>query len=80
MVYYRLDDHHIVGLLAQGLDHVRGRQGPGALTGPQPSACTVCEVHAESTFKVEGIDCREEVALLERRFKHLAGLEAFRRT
>jgi Cd2+/Zn2+-exporting ATPase len=37
----------------------------------------VCEVHAESTFKVEGMDCREEVALLERRFKHLKGLEAF---
>ena len=27
--------------------------------------CTVCELHAESTFKVEGMDCREEVALLE---------------
>ena len=39
--------------------------------------CTVCEVHAESVFKVEGLDCHEEVALLERRFKHLAGLEAF---
>jgi len=37
----------------------------------------VCELHAESTFKVEGMDCREEVVLLERRFKHLAGLEAF---
>ncbi len=41
------------------------------------SSCTVCEVHAESTFKVEGLDCREEVILLERRFKHLAGLEDF---
>ncbi len=40
-------------------------------------ACTVCEVHAESTFRVEGLDCHEEVALIERRFKHLAGLEAF---
>ena len=40
-------------------------------------SCSVCEVHAESTFKVEGMDCREEVVLLERRFKHLAGLEAF---
>jgi Cd2+/Zn2+-exporting ATPase len=37
----------------------------------------VCELHAESTFKVEGMDCREEVALIERRFKHLPGLEAF---
>jgi Cd2+/Zn2+-exporting ATPase len=41
------------------------------------ATCTVCELHAESTFKIEGMDCREEVALLERRFKNLAGLEAF---
>ncbi len=41
------------------------------------TACTVCELHAESTFKVEGMDCREEVALLERRFKNLVGLEDF---
>src|SRR5207249_6512 len=40
-------------------------------------SCTVCELHAESTFKVEGMDCREEVALLERRFKNLPGLEDF---
>ncbi|HEY6210774.1 MAG TPA: cation-translocating P-type ATPase [Vicinamibacterales bacterium] len=39
--------------------------------------CTVCELHAESTFKIEGMDCREEVSLLERRFKHLKGLEDF---
>src|SRR5918996_1521421 len=39
--------------------------------------CTVCELHAESTFKVEGMDCREEVVLLERRFKNLPGLEDF---
>ncbi|MBK5297815.1 MAG: cadmium-translocating P-type ATPase [Vicinamibacteria bacterium] len=41
------------------------------------TACTVCEDHAESVFKVEGLDCHEEVALIERRFKHLAGLETF---
>ena len=40
-------------------------------------ACANCEVHAESTFKVEGMDCREEVALIERRFKHLSGVEDF---
>jgi Cd2+/Zn2+-exporting ATPase len=39
--------------------------------------CAVCELHAESTFKIEGMDCREEVVLIERRFKHLAGLEDF---
>jgi copper chaperone CopZ len=41
------------------------------------TTCTVCELHAESTFKIEGMDCREEVAILERRFKNLIGLEAF---
>jgi Zn2+/Cd2+-exporting ATPase len=38
--------------------------------------CTVCEVHAESIFKVEGMDCQEEVAILQRRLTRLAGLEA----
>jgi Zn2+/Cd2+-exporting ATPase len=37
----------------------------------------VCELHAESTFRIEGMDCREEVTLIERRFKHLPGLEGF---
>jgi Cd2+/Zn2+-exporting ATPase len=41
------------------------------------TTCTVCELHAESTFRVEGMDCREEVAMLERRFKNLVGLEDF---
>jgi len=46
------------------------------MTAPT-ATCTVCELHTESTFKVEGMDCREEVALLERRFKNLPGLEDF---
>ena len=33
--------------------------------------CPVCELHAESTFKIEGMDCHEEVAILERRLKRL---------
>ncbi|MGB7219316.1 MAG: cation-translocating P-type ATPase [Vicinamibacterales bacterium] len=41
------------------------------------NVCTVCELHAESTFKIEGMDCREEVVILERRLKNLVGLEAF---
>jgi len=41
------------------------------------AVCTVCELHAESTFRIEGMDCREEVALIERRFKHLPGVEDF---
>jgi Cd2+/Zn2+-exporting ATPase len=40
------------------------------------ATCTVCEVHAESVFKVEGMDCHEEVAILEKRLKKLTGLEA----
>src|SRR5215218_2129339 len=41
-----------------------------------PGVCPVCEVHAESVFKIEGMDCHEEVAILERRLKSLSGLEA----
>ena len=41
------------------------------------TTCSVCELHAESTFRIEGMDCREEVAMLERRFKNLTGLEDF---
>jgi Zn2+/Cd2+-exporting ATPase len=40
------------------------------------SSCPICELHAESTFKIEGMDCHEEVAILERRLKRLSGLEA----
>ena len=41
----------------------------------KPAACAVCEIHAESVFKIDGMDCREEVAILERRLKPLPGLE-----
>ena len=40
------------------------------------ATCAVCEVHAESIFKIEGMDCHEEVAILEKRLKKLSGLEA----
>ena len=40
------------------------------------SACPVCELHAESVFRIEGMDCHEEVTILERRLTRLAGLEA----
>jgi len=39
--------------------------------------CPVCELHAESVFKIEGMDCHEEVTILEHRLKALTGLEAF---
>src|SRR5215468_7822902 len=38
--------------------------------------CTICELHAEAVFRVEGMDCSEEVTILERRLKPLTGLEA----
>jgi Cd2+/Zn2+-exporting ATPase len=42
----------------------------------QGPACTSCELHAEAVFRVEGMDCNEEVVILERRLRPLAGLEA----
>jgi len=39
-------------------------------------ACTNCEIHAEAVFRVEGMDCSEEVVILERRLRPLAGMEA----
>jgi Cd2+/Zn2+-exporting ATPase len=40
------------------------------------ATCSTCELHAEAVFRVEGMDCNEEVVILERRLKPLAGLEA----
>jgi Zn2+/Cd2+-exporting ATPase len=42
----------------------------------ETATCTVCELHAEAVFRVEGMDCNEEVVILERRLKPLIGLEA----
>ena len=41
-----------------------------------PVTCAVCEVHAEAVFRVEGLDCNDEVVILERRLKPMAGVEA----
>jgi Cd2+/Zn2+-exporting ATPase len=50
---------------------------PTAPVAPGPrKGCAVCEIHAESIFKIEGMDCHEEVAILERRLRKLSGLEA----
>ena len=49
---------------------------PGArIPDPGARACTSCELHAEAVFRVEGMDCQEEVVILERRLKPLAGVE-----
>jgi Cd2+/Zn2+-exporting ATPase len=42
----------------------------------EPVTCAVCELHAEAVFRVEGMDCNEEVVILERRLKPLVGMEA----
>jgi Zn2+/Cd2+-exporting ATPase len=42
----------------------------------RPVVCSTCELHAEAVFRVEGMDCHEEVVILERRLKPLAGMEA----
>ena len=39
-------------------------------------SCPACELHAESVFKIEGMDCHEEVAILERTLKRLSGVES----
>jgi ArsR family transcriptional regulator len=85
MVFYRLDDDHIVRFVGAGSRARRGnaRRPPriaDVSTVRERAACTVCEVHAESTFRVEGMDCHEEVALISRRLKRLSGLEASRPT
>ena len=38
-------------------------------------ACTKCAIHAESIFRVAGLDCGEEAAILERRLMPMAGVE-----
>ncbi len=40
------------------------------------ATCAVCVLHAEAVFRVEGMDCSEEVVILERRLKPIAGVEA----
>jgi Cd2+/Zn2+-exporting ATPase len=42
----------------------------------ESATCATCELHAEAVFRVEGMDCNEEVVILERRLKPLPGMEA----
>jgi Zn2+/Cd2+-exporting ATPase len=46
------------------------------MSSAAPVTCATCELHAEAVFRVEGMDCNEEVVILERRLKPLKGLEA----
>jgi Cd2+/Zn2+-exporting ATPase len=45
-----------------------------AAVAPAP-ACTRCTLHAESVFRVDGMCCGEEAAILQRRLKPLTGVE-----
>ena len=47
---------------------------PGSASSER--GCVTCELHAEAVFRVEGMDCNEEVVILERRLKPLAGMES----
>ena len=40
------------------------------------AACTKCALHAESVFRVAGMDCAEEARMLERRLLPMSGLES----
>jgi Cd2+/Zn2+-exporting ATPase len=40
--------------------------------------CTVCETHAETAFRIDGMDCPNEAAILERRLKDLPGVHELR--
>ena len=44
-------------------------------TRPAP-VCTKCAVHVESVFRVDGMCCGEEVAILERRLRPLPGVDS----
>ena len=46
------------------------------MSSTETVTCATCELHAEAVFRVEGMDCNEEVVILERRLKPLTGLEA----
>ncbi|MCL4811517.1 MAG: cadmium-translocating P-type ATPase, partial [Vicinamibacteraceae bacterium] len=37
-------------------------------------ACSACTLHTETTFRVDGMDCHEEVRLLEKRLARLDGV------
>ena len=46
------------------------------MASSEAATCATCEVHAEAVFRVEGMDCDEEVVVLERRLRPLTGLES----
>jgi Zn2+/Cd2+-exporting ATPase len=55
----------------------RNGVGPNSAETAESVACPVCQIHTESVYRIEGMDCHEEVQLLERRLHRLPGLERF---
>jgi len=43
---------------------------------PAEPVCATCELHAGAVFRVAGMDCNEELFILERRLRPLDGMEA----
>ena len=84
MVFYALDDDHIVSLFREGLRHVEEAVPEGAQPmsheRPRGRSCPACalRVHAESVFRVRRAwTATRRSAILERRLRHLPGLEDF---
>jgi Cd2+/Zn2+-exporting ATPase len=46
--------------------------------GVSSRACGVCQTHAETVFRIDGMDCANEVAILERKLKTLPGIHELR--
>ena len=46
------------------------------MASSEAATCATCELHAEAVFRVQGMDCDEEVVVLERRLRPLTGLES----
>lgn len=49
---------------------------PSTTSARGAMACPMCELHAESVFTVDGMDCLEEATIIERRLVRLEGFES----
>ena len=83
MMFYALDDKHVLALFHRGCGTCRRPAAEAAAMMRRLARrprhrwrAPTCELHAEAVFRVEGMDCHEEVVILERRLKPLTGVEA----
>jgi Cd2+/Zn2+-exporting ATPase len=49
-----------------------------AATSTTSRGCAVCETHAETVFRIDGMDCPNEVAILERRLRGMPRIHDLR--